>query len=93
MSKLVGMLKAITSGAADAVKSGNLGKVAEIIDEYKLTEDEIAQAEVEYEKELTKRLEADMASDSTLAKSVRPLGFLVWTAMILFIILTDGNIW
>ena len=92
MSKLVGMLKAITSGAADAVKSGNLGKVAEIIDEYKLTEDEIAQAEVEYEKELTKRLEADMASDSTLAKSVRPLGFLVWTAMILFIILTDGNI-
>lgn len=92
MSKLVGMLKAITSGAADAIKSGNLGKVAEIIDEYKLTEDEIAQAEVEYEKELTKRLQADMASDNILAKSVRPLGFMIWTLMILFIILTDGNI-
>lgn len=92
MNKLGALLRALAGGAKDAVASGNLGKVAELIDEYKLTEEEIAQAEVEYEKELTKRLQADMASDNWLAKSVRPLGFMIWTIMILFIIMTDGNI-
>ena len=33
-----------------------------------------------------------MGSDNWLAKSVRPLGFMIWTIMILLIILTDGNI-
>lgn len=92
MNKLGALLRALAGGAKDAVASGNLGKVAELIDEYKLTEEEIAQAEVEYERELTKRLQADMASDNWLAKSVRPLGFMIWTIMILFIIMTDGNI-
>jgi len=89
---IVSMLKALAGGAKEAVEKGSVSKIAEIIDEYKFTEEEISQAEVEYEKELTKRLQADMASDSTLAKSVRPLGFMIWTVMILFIILTDGNI-
>lgn len=92
MNKLGALLRALASGTKQAVESGNLGKVAELIDEYKLTEEEIAQAEVEYEKELTKRLQADMASDNWLAKSVRPLGFMIWTIMILLIIITDGNI-
>ena len=63
-----------------------------MIDEYKLTEEEISKAEAEYEKELTKRLQADMASDNWLAKSVRPIGFMIWTIMILFIIFFDGNV-
>ena len=92
MNKLGNLLRLLAGGAKDAVASGNLGKVAELIDEYKLTEEEIANAEDEYEKELTKRLEADMGSDNWLAKSVRPLGFMIWTIMILLIILTDGNI-
>ena len=92
MNKLGSLLSLLAGGAKDAVASGNLGKVAELIDEYKLTEEEIANAEVEYEKELTKRLEADMGSDNWLAESVRPLGFMIWTIMILLIILTDGNI-
>lgn len=92
MNKLGTLLRALAGGAKDAVNSGSLAKVAEIIDEYKLTEEEIAKAEVEYEAELTKRLQADMASDNWLAKSVRPLGFMIWTVMILLIILTDGNI-
>lgn len=89
---IVSMLKALAGGAKEAVEKGSVSKIAEIIDEYKFTEEEISQAEVEYEKELTKRLQADMASDNILAKSVRPLGFMIWTLMILFIILTDGNI-
>lgn len=89
---VVSMLKALAGGAKEAVEKGNINKIAEIIDEYKFTEEEISQAEVEYEKELTKRLQADMASDSFLAKSVRPLGFMIWTIMILLIIITDGNI-
>ena len=92
MNKLSLLLKALTKGAKEAVATGNVGKIAEIIDEYKLTDEEIANAELEYEKELTKRLQADMDSDSWLAQSVRPLGFIVWTVMILLIIVTDGNI-
>ena len=92
MNKLGTLLRALAGGAKEAVSSGGLAKVAEIVDEYKLTEEEIAKAEVEYEAELTKRLQADMASDNWLAKSVRPLGFMIWTVMILLIILTDGNI-
>ena len=92
MGKLTAILRALASGTKEAVSSGNLGALAALVDEYKLTEEEIANAEVEYEKELTKRLEADMSSDNWLAKSVRPLGFMIWTIMILFMILTDGNI-
>jgi hypothetical protein len=92
MNKLTLMLKSLLGGAQSAIKDGSIGKLAELIDEYKLTEEEIAKAEVEYEKELTKRLEADMSSDNWLAKSVRPIGFMLWTVMILLIIFTDGNI-
>jgi len=92
MNKIALMLKGLLGKLPEAVSSGNMAKVAEIIDEYKLTEEEIANSEMEYEKELTKRLEADMQSDSWLAKSVRPIGFMIWTVMILFIIITDGNI-
>lgn len=74
------------------VKDGNLEGISKILDEYKLTEEEIMNAEVEVERELTKRLQADAASDSWLSKSVRPLGFMIWTALMLFIILFDGNI-
>ena len=86
------LLKVFLGGAKEAVSSGSVAKLSEIIDEYKLTEEEIAKAESEYEKELTKRLQADMASDNWLSKSVRPLGFMIWTVMILLIIVTDGNI-
>ena len=91
-----GIFKTITSlykGVQTAVKSGGgIESVAKLLDEYKLTEEEIFNAEVEYERELTKRLQADMGSDNILAKSVRPLGFMIWTVMILAIIFTDGNI-
>lgn len=91
-----GIFKTITSlykGVQTAVKSGGgIESVAKLLDEYKLTEEEIFNAEVEYERELTKRLQADMGSDNMLAKSVRPLGFMIWTVMILAIIFTDGNI-
>jgi len=86
------MLKALLGGAQAAVKDGSVSKLAELIDEYKLTEEEIAKAEVEYEQELTKRLQADMASDNWLAQSVRPIGFLIWTVMVLLMIWTDGNL-
>ena len=91
-----GLFKTITSlykGVQTAVKSGGgIESVAKLLDEYKLTEEEIFNAEVEYERELTKRLQADMSSDNILAKSVRPLGFMIWTVMILAIIFTDGNV-
>lgn len=85
-------IRGLYKGVQTAVQSGSIESVAKLIDEYKLTEEEIFNAEVEYERELTKRLQADMGSDNKLAKSVRPLGFMIWTVMILAIIFTDGNI-
>ena len=93
MNKIVGTLMGLLGKLPAAVSSGNMGKVAELIDEYKLTEQEIAESEVAYEQELTKRLQADMESDNWLSKSVRPIGFLIWTVMILFIIIFDGNLY
>ena len=66
-------------------------RVAGVLDEYKFTAEEIEAAERSYESELTARLEADMKSDNWLAKSVRPMGFILWTLIIVFIVLFDGN--
>tara|TARA_R110000744_G_scaffold8678_1_gene28509 strand:+ start:25 stop:441 length:417 start_codon:yes stop_codon:yes gene_type:complete len=93
MNKIALLLRSLTGGVQNAIKNGGgIEAVAKIIDEYKLTEEEIFNAELEYERELTKRLQADMQSDSWLSKSVRPLGFMIWTIMILAIIITDGNL-
>lgn len=92
MNKITTMFKSLLGGVQEAVATGSVEKIASMIDEYKLTEEEISKAEAEYEKELTKRLQADMASDNWLAKSVRPIGFMIWTIMILFIIFFDGNV-
>ena len=93
MTNIFRTLIGLTRGLQGAVKSGGgVEAIAAVIDEYKLTEEEIFNAELEYERELTKRLQADMQSDSWLSKSVRPLGFMIWTVMILAIIITDGNL-
>lgn len=92
MSKISGVLTALFGQLGNAVKSGDMSAIAKLVDEYKLTNEEIQHMEMEYEKEITKRLQADMQSDSKLSKSVRPFGFLIWTALMLFIILFDGNI-
>lgn len=46
----------------------------------------------EYEKELTKRHELDMTSDSWLSKNVRPLTLVFLMSMFVLISLFDGNI-
>ena len=91
MNKISLLLKGLLGGAKDAVASGSVSTLAKLIDEYKLTDEEIANAEQDYEKELTARLQADMASDNWLAKSVRPIGFIVWTIVLLIMIFADGN--
>ena len=82
---LGGLKKAVNNG-------GGIQAIAELIDEYKLTEEEIATEEDPYEHELTKRLEADMKSDNWFAQSVRPLGFMIWTVIVLLMIFMDGNL-
>ena len=62
------------------------------MDEYKLTDQEIMEEEQSYEVQLTERLKADMSSDNWLSKSVRPIGFMVWTVLILIMIFLDGNL-
>lgn len=81
----------LTKMLGTKVNGDVIEKVAGVLDEYKFTAEEMANAEMQYEQELTKRLQADMASDNWLAKSIRPLGFAAWTILMLFIVLFDGN--
>lgn len=93
MNKISKTLRALLSGLSTTIQSGGgLEKVAELVDEYKLTEEEILNEEAEYERELTARLQADMQSDNWFAKSVRPLGFMIWTVIVLLMIFMDGNL-
>lgn len=92
MNKLGLLLKGLLSGAKEAVASGSVSTLANLIDEYKLTDEEIMNEEAEYEEQLTQRLQADMASDNWLAKSVRPVGFMIWTVVVLIMIFADGNL-
>lgn len=92
MNKIALLLKGLLSGAKDAVASGSVSTLANLIDEYKLTDEEIMKEEADYEAQLTSRLQADMASDNWLAKSVRPIGFMIWTVVVLIMIFADGNL-
>lgn len=93
MNKLAFLFKSLTGGINTAIKSGGgLDAIAKLVDEYKLTDQEIMEEEQSYEAQLTKRLQADMSSDNWLSKSVRPIGFMVWTVLILIMIFLDGNL-
>lgn len=92
MNKIALLLKGLLGGAKEAVASGSVSTLANLIDEYKLTDEEIMNEEAEYEEQLTQRLQADMASDNWLAKSVRPVGFMIWTVVVLIMIFADGNL-
>jgi hypothetical protein len=48
--------------------------------------------QTEYERELTKRHAADMASDSWLSKNIRPLTLVVIVGLYTIFSITDGNI-
>lgn len=93
MNKIATVLRALTGGINNAIKTGGgLDAIAAIVDEYKLTDQEIMEEEQSYEVQLTERLKADMSSDNWLSKSVRPIGFMVWTVLILIMIFLDGNL-
>lgn len=93
MNKIALMLKALVGGVGKAIDGGGgIEAVAKLIDEYKLTDEEIMKEESDYENQLTARLQADMSSDNWLAKSVRPIGFMLWTAVVLVMIFLDGNL-
>jgi hypothetical protein len=93
MNKIATILRALTGGINTAIKTGGgLDAIAAIVDEYKLTDQEILEEEQSYEVQLTERLKADMSSDNWLSKSVRPIGFMVWTVLILIMIFLDGNL-
>jgi len=93
MNKIAMLLRGLVSGVQTTIKEGGgIEKVAELIDEYKLTEEEIQAEERYYEEQLTERLKADMESDNWFAKSVRPIGFMVWTIIVLLMIFLDGNL-
>ena len=86
--------KVFSAGAGDLIK--NLGRVLDILTTTKEEKQEaerkikelIANYEVEMEKNITSRWEADLKSDSWLSKNVRPLVliFLIICTMLLIFI-------
>lgn len=93
MNRISSLFKGLLGGVKNAVENGGgIQSVANLLDEYKLTEEEIMREERAYEEQLTERLKADMQSDNWFAKSVRPIGFMIWTLLVLVMIFFDGNI-
>jgi hypothetical protein len=86
--------KLFTGGAADLVKSvGGVIDGLHTSDEEKLAAEQkvkelIAQYEIEMEKNITARWQADLKSDSWLSKNIRPLvlAFLVVSTVLLIFI-------
>ena len=89
--------KLFTGGAADLVKSvGGVIDGLHTSDEEKLAAEQkikelIAQYEIEMEKNITARWQADLKSDSWLSKNVRPmvLIFLIICTMLLILIVIN----
>ena len=87
-----------SSGASDLVKS-----VGGVVDELTTTKEEkleaerkvkelIANYEVQMEKEITSRWQADMKSDSWLSKNVRPLVLIFLVVSTVLLIFIDAGI-
>ena len=85
------ILKTLLSGAKDAISTGSIDKLSSIMDEYKLTDEEVFKAEMEYEQQLTERLKADMSQDAWLANNVRPVVFLIFVTLFVIMVFLDGN--
>jgi len=83
--------------------SGIASKLGNLVDKFVQTKDEKAQfqkemeeifikAELDLEKEITARHNADMQSDSWLSKNIRPLLTIFSLVLYTLFALTDGNI-
>ena len=72
--------------------SGAIEGVGNVVDKFVQTPDERDKLKAELEKEISKRWDSDMKSDSWLSKNVRPLGFASVLIVFFIMLFTDGNI-
>lgn len=92
-------IKQIFSGSTEGILNG-VGKIVDNVitnkEEKGKLKNELTELVSDYaktqEQEVTKRLYADMSSDSWLSKNVRPLTLIFTTAFITVFAFTDGNI-
>tara|TARA_B100000768_G_C11173747_1_gene329878 strand:+ start:241 stop:639 length:399 start_codon:yes stop_codon:yes gene_type:complete len=94
----MGIWKKIFGGAANDV----IDNVGNLVDKFVQTPDErslfkkqmtniLINAEAEIQKNITKRWEADMASDNKLSKSVRPLVLITLIVSTIILIFIDSS--
>ena len=88
---VMGMVKGIMKPVADIIDSTTTNQEERGQIKSKIFE-AISGSMLAQEQELTKRLEADMKSDSWLSKNIRPLTLIFVLSLYTIFSLTDGNI-
>ncbi len=86
-----GATKGVISGVNDIIDNVVTNKEEKTKLRNELTEILVENANIQ-EQEISKRLQYDMASDSWLAKNIRPLSLVFTTLFVALITLTDGNV-
>lgn len=99
----MGVLDFLKGNSAEGMIEGLGGAASKIIDKVVTNQGEkgalknqftdlITSFQMAYQQEITKRHEADMKSDSWLAKNVRPLTLIYLIAVVSVLAFTDGNV-
>ena|SRR6056297_2326526 len=77
---------------AKKMVEGVIQGVGDTVDRFVHTKDEKAKLKAELEKEISKRWQADMASDTWLSKNIRPLTLASVLIVFFALLFADGNI-
>lgn len=85
-------IKGLANSPAKQMVKGVIEGAADVVDRFVQTPEEKAALKAELEKEISKRWQADMQTDSWLSKNIRPLTLLAVLVVFFFMLLTDGNI-
>ncbi len=71
---------------------GVIGGAADVVDRFVHTNEEKEKLKAELEKEISKRWQSDMASDTWLSKNIRPLTLASVLIVFYALLFADGNI-
>jgi len=86
------LFKKATESPGKKLVEGIIGGVADTVDRFVHTKEEKEKLKAELEKEISKRWDSDMSSDTWLSKNVRPLSLVAVLVVFFILLFADGNI-
>ena len=86
------LFKKATESPGKKLVEGIIGGVADTVDRFVHTKEEQEKLKAELEKEISKRWDSDMSSDTWLSKNIRPLTLLSVLIVFYSLLFADGNI-